>query len=304
MKVELIQNAWKEITTENKTIQNTSNFDIFIQISDTEPATNNGLILKKLDKMSIISGNSKVWGRAIAPNCSVEILFPENENTEKSLVNSENWIDIPKNAKNVTVILDCSEGTSAKIIFSPDRESHESEVESEEGLITDDIIAIQTGMIAAVRMEITTNNEVEAVPTETKITFATAAPSTGDTVKFGDEVYEFTTDSETELSDPTNIRIDMDALNIIDHTSAAQGFKTVFNAETAYSVTATGDAAVITLTATDNFEEYNDLETTTSITATATATFEDTTFGGGTGASTTGVDFVAATLPKIYTIAG
>ena len=153
-------------------------------------------------------------------------------------------------------------------------------------------------------MDITADNEVAAVATETKLTFATAVPTTGDTITFGDEVYEFTTDSTTELTDPANIRIDMDELSITDETTAAQGFKTVFNANTQYDVEATGDAAIITLTATDNFEAYNDLETTTSITATATATYEDTTFGGGTGDSTTGVDFVAATFPKIYVIAG
>ena len=146
------------------------------------------------------------------------------------------------------------------------------------------------------------SNEVVAVPTVTKITFATAAPSTGDTIVFGDETYEFTTDSETGLTDPANIRIDMNALSITDETTAAQGFKTVFNANTAYDVAGTGDAAAITLTASANFEAYNDLATTTSITAPATATYEDITFGGGAGDSTIGVDAVAATLPKLWII--
>ena len=51
--------------------------------------------------------------------------------------------------------------------------------------------------------------KTDGTATETVLTFGTGAPSTGDTVTFGTEVYEFTTDGTTPLSAPTNIRIDM-----------------------------------------------------------------------------------------------
>ena len=132
-------------------------------------------------------------------------------------------------------------------------------------------------------------------PTETLLTFATAVPTTGDTVTFGTEVYEFTTNGTTALTTPTNIRIDMTGDDgaftaITTFETASQGFKYVFDANTAYEATTSGAAAIITITALKFFETYNDLPTTTSITSTATGVYEDTTFGGATGSSTTGVD--------------
>jgi len=132
-------------------------------------------------------------------------------------------------------------------------------------------------------------------PTVSICTFGTAAPTTGDTVTFGTEVYEFTTDGTTPLTDPDNIRIDMTGdggafTAVTTHTTAAQAFKYVFNNNTSYDAVASGAAAAITVTAIKFFVDYNSLATTTSITATATGAWEDTTFGGGTGSSTTGVD--------------
>jgi len=234
-----------------------------------------------------------------------EIIAIENQNVETSKVAVETWYQVPQNAKGVIVQLDATgAGVSANVEYTLDRAgvvagSTTSFEKWANGAVTNGVKSAEFPAIAGVRMTDVVTNEVVAVPTVTKITFATAVPTTGDTIVFGDETYEFTTDSETKLTDPANIRIDMDALSITDETTASQGFKTVFNANTAYDVVGTGDAAVITLTASDNFELYNDLVTTTSITATATATYEDTTFGGGTGDSTTGVDSVAATLPKL-----
>lgn len=226
------------------------------------------------------------------------------DNFEDDITAVETWLELPENIKAVSFILDCSDNTEATLEYTFDRSASPAHsVESEIGTLSNDKESgYLAGAVAQIRMNNVVTNEVVAVPTVTKITFATAVPSTGDTIVFGGETYEFTTDSTTDLTDPANMRIDMDALSITDETTAAHGFKTVFNANTAYDVAASGDAAAITLTASDNFEAYNDLATTTSITATATATYEDTTFGGGTGDSTTGVDPVAATLPKLWII--
>ncbi|MDX9803621.1 MAG: hypothetical protein RBS96_06305 [Dehalococcoidales bacterium] len=226
------------------------------------------------------------------------------DNFEDDLTAVETWLELPENIKAVSFILDCSDNTEASVEYTHDRSASPAvAIESEIGTLSNDKESgYLAGAVGQIRMNNVISNEVVAVPTVTKITFATAVPTTGDTIVFGDETYEFTTDSETGLTDPANIRIDMDALSITDEITAAQGFKTVFNENTAYDVAGTGDAAVITLTASANFEDYNDLATTTSITATATATYEDATFGGGTGDSTTGVDAVAATLPKLWII--
>jgi hypothetical protein len=236
----------------------------------------------------------------------IDVESPDNV---EGVTTTETWIAMPENMEKVSVMLITDASTEGSVYFSLDRigvlaNSTTEEQEWETGSVTNEILSEEIGRVAGIRLDVTTDNEVAAVPTETVLTFTDSAPTTGDTITFGTEVYEFTTDSTTELTDPANIRIDMDALSITDHTSAAQGFKTVFNAETAYDVTATGAAAAITLTATDNFEAYNDLSTVSSITADATADYEDTTFGGGTGSSTTGVDFVAATLPKLRYIVG
>lgn len=140
--------------------------------------------------------------------------------------------------------------------------------------------------------------------TVTILTFGTAAPTTGDTVTFGTEVYEFTTDDTTPLTAPTNIRIDMALYTVTTHTTAAQAFKTVFNLETSYDVVASGAAAAITLTAVKNFVTYNSLPTTASITATATGVYEDTTFGGSTGSSVTGVNPTAKYYLLMETLDG
>lgn len=302
MRVPLTQNVWTEITDESKLIQNSSRFEILFQIAETIPTTTAGINLRPLEKMEFTSGEGKLWGFVTAENCEVEVF--ETGNFETSILASEDWKELPKNLKAVSFVLDCSDSTEASVEYTHDRSASPSGViESEIGTLSNDKESgYLAGAVGQIRMNNVVSNEVVAVPTVTKITFATAAPSTGDTIVFGDETYEFTTDSTTELTDPANIRIDMDALSITDETTAAQGFKTVFNANTAYDVAATGDAAAITLTASDNFEDYNDLATTTSITATATATYEDTAFGGGTGDSTTGVDAVAATLPKLWII--
>jgi hypothetical protein len=136
------------------------------------------------------------------------------------------------------------------------------------------------------------------------LTFGTAAPTTGDTVTFGTEVYEFTTDDTTPLTAPTNIRIDMSAYSVTTHTTAAQAFKAVFNLNTSYECVASGAAAAITITALKYFVTYNSLATTASITATATGVWEDTTFGGGTGSSVTGVDPTAKYYLLIETLDG
>lgn len=302
MRVPLTQNVWTEITDESKLIQNSSRFEILFQIAETAPTTIAGINLKPLEKMEFTPGESKLWGFVTAENCEVEVF--ETGNFETSILASEDWKELPKNLKAASFVLDCSDNTEGSVEYTHDRSASPSGViESEIGTLSNDKESgYLAGAIAQIRMSNVVTNEVVAVPTVTKITFATAVPSTGDTIVFGGETYEFTTDSTTDLTDPANMRIDMDALSITDETTAAQGFKTVFNANTAYDVEATGDAAVITLTASDNFEDYNDLATTTSITATATATYEDATFGGGTGDSTTGVDPVAATLPKLWII--
>mgnify|MGYP000908494825 CR=1 FL=1 len=260
------------------------------------PVDENGYGLGTVDPLMVEEENS---GDLLT---AVEKLAEDN--FEDDLTAVETWLELPENIKAVSFILDCSDNTEATLEYTFDRTASPTHaVESELGTLVNDVAGgYLAGAVAQVRMNNVVTNEVVAVPTVTKITFATAAPSTGDTIVFGDETYEFTTDSETELTAPTNIRIDMYALSITDETTAAQGFKTVFNENTAYDVAGTGDAAVITLTASDNFEDYNDLATTTSITATATATYEDTIFGGGTGDSTTGVDPVAATLPKLWII--
>jgi len=140
-------------------------------------------------------------------------------------------------------------------------------------------------------------NTVVAVPTATDIVFndngGAAVPSTGDTITFGTEVYEFTTDGTTPLTLPTNIRISLEG--ITNKTLTAQAFKTALNAGTAYTVAGTGDGATITITASANYAAYNTLTTVTSVTGPATATYAAATFGDGGGASTTGVDAVTAT---------
>lgn len=251
-------------------------------------------------KTQIVDGSGNVIG-ATSNRLNVDTVAEDNFENDIAVVNT--WVELPKNIKAVSFILDCSD-SEATLEYTFDRSASPAHaVESELGTLVNDVAGgYLAGAVGQIRMNNVVSNEVVAVPTVTKITFATAVPTTGDTVVFGDETYEFTTDSETELTAPTNIRIDMDALSITDEITAAQGFKTVFNENTAYDVAGTGDAAVITLTASANFEDYNDLATTTSITATATATYEDTTFGGGTGDSTTGVDAVAATLPKLWII--
>lgn len=132
-------------------------------------------------------------------------------------------------------------------------------------------------------------------PTLTKLTFAVGGVTTGDIVKFGDEIYEFTTDETTELTLPTNIRIDMTGGGgkfdvVVDAETSAKAFKFVFDKNTQHKVATSVVGAVITFTAIEKFVEYNDLETVTTVTAPSTGVFEDTTFGGGTGDSIKGVD--------------
>ena len=275
-----------------------------VNVTETNSA-NIKTAVEKIDtgdqKTQIVDGGGNVIG-STANRLNVHTVTEANEETSATAVDT--WIELDENIKAVSFVLDCTSSTEASLEYTFDRSATPS------GVITSELGTLENdkeggylaGAVAQVRMNNVVDNEVVAVPTETKITFATDVPTTGDTIVFGDETYEFTTDSTTELTEPANIRIDMDTLSITDVTTAAQGFKTVFNTNTAYDVAATGNEAAITLTASDNFEAYNDLATTTSITATATATYEDTTFGGGTGDSTTGVDAVAATLPKLWII--
>lgn len=145
--------------------------------------------------------------------------------------------------------------------------------------------------------------DTAGTPTETELVFAVGAPSTGDTVTFGTEVYEFTTDGATPLTLPTNIRISIADYTITDHITAGQAFKTVFNANTAYNVTATGAGATITITANDLYTLYNSLSTVATITGPSTGAFPAVTFGDGAGASTTGVDAKVTVTANNYFVA-
>jgi len=158
----------------------------------------------------------------------------------------------------------------------------------------DQFVKVFVGTNGKVDIDITPTDA--GTPTATAYVFAVGGASTGDTVTFGTEVYEFTTDGTTALTVPTNIRIDMTGAGgsftaVTDETTTAQAFKYVFNLETAYNVVASGADATITMTATnaEDYVAYNALATTASITAPSTCTPADATFGGGAGVSTTGV---------------
>lgn len=167
----------------------------------------------------------------------------------------------------------------------------------------DDVVAEIEAIINSDSQYEVTAVDTVGTPTETAVVFAVGAPSTGDTVTFGTEVYEFTTDGATPLTLPTNIRISIADYTITDHITAGQAFKTVFNAETGYSVVASGAGATITLTATDLFTVYNSLSTIATITGPSTGAFPAVTFGDGAGASTPGVDAKVTVTANNYFVA-
>jgi len=126
------------------------------------------------------------------------------------------------------------------------------------------------------------NTPVNGTATYTEFVFS-GVSSDGEIVTFGTEVYEFkTSGSATE----GNILVDVSGA--VTATASAVALAAAIDANTEYDVTIDdGTADTVKITASDTFEDYNDLPTTTDC---ANGDFPDTTFGGGTGNSITGVD--------------
>ena len=123
-----------------------------------------------------------------------------------------------------------------------------------------------------------------AVATETVITF-TGQPTATKIVTFGDEIYEWFANggSPDPYTDNIDVEIGLNTDGSITNLEAA------INLNSTYHVTAVKNLGTdkIAITATSLFEFYNDLPTTDDD---GNVSFPDVTFGGGAGASTTGVN--------------
>ena len=247
------------------------------------------------DAIGTLAAASLING--IAAGTDGELIETADDQAMQIMSESDGHIDLnvtPTNAGTATVTVLTIKGA----LTDGDLITFGTEVyEFTSGTVTDpsytkvDITGLKADGIAALLETVFNNNtgynvtsaDTAGTATETVLTVG-GVPVDGDYVTFGTEVYEFTTGA---VSDPSYIKIDTTAMTLATEVTAL--FETVFNANTAYDVTAVDGGGTVTITANDLYTTVNSYPTTDTEAGVVLA-WEDTTFGGGTGSSVTGVD--------------
>ena len=177
----------------------------------------------------------------------------EKDNFESSILAVETWLELPKNIKAVSFILDCSDNTEATLEYTFDRAASPSHsVESELGTVVNDVEAgYLAGAAAQVRMDDVVDNEVLEVKASVTIDVGVANDSVDYTsTKTGTggngEVINYVAASG-DNNDPLEIQLDSgDDIFIYPATDGAGEITTTMNDIIAQITAGANDAELAT----------------------------------------------------------